>query len=230
MRTDLYGSMVVFDILSSVRRMISFRIYLMKRLVLVLCTFVSPVWAIGFWQDVKLGVASGGANRICVVIDLRDPSWQICEDISTSGILFGGSANVGISLHPLAPFALGLGLDYYMGNLTYKFENAEGTSKTSRLYIKLPLAYQISFLNIKSRIGLYPAYSIYTVYGENESFPFKGFSFGIFGDMYYQMGFLGFGGGVFMDYGPKLGSKDVEISVLQYGINLGINLSFGILE
>ena len=222
MSTDLYGSMVVFDILSSVRRMISFRIYLMKRLVLVLCTFVSPVWAIGFWQDVKLGVASGGVNREC--------SEVICVDISTSGILFGGSANVGISLHPLAPFALGLGLDYYMGNLTYKFENAEGTSKTSRLYIKLPLAYQISFLNIKSRIGLYPAYSIYTVYGENESPSFKGFSFGIFWDMYYQMGFLGFGGGVFMDYGPKLGSKDVEISALQYGINLGINLSFGILE
>ena len=198
----------------------------MKRLVLVLCTFVSPVWAIGFWQDVKLGVASGGVNREC--------SEVICVDISTSGILFGGSANVGISLHPLAPFALGLGLDYYIGNLTYKFENAEGTSKTSRLYIKLPLAYQISFLNIKSRIGLYPAYSIYNLHEENDRLTFTGFSLGVFGDLYYQMGLLGFGGGVFMDYGFKLGRKEGEIEqsvkVFQYGINLGINLSFGILE
>ena len=206
----------------------------MKRLAFVLCTFVSPVWAIGFWQDVKLGVVSGGIGEVC----LNTNFGSSCNNVSTSGFLLGGTLNAGISLKPLVPIALGLGLDYYMGDLVYKLETGRtsDTSRTSRLYVKLPVAYQISFLNIKSRIGLYPAYSIYTVtvYGENESPSFKGFSFGIFWDMYYQMGFLGFGGGVFMDYGPKLGSKDVveieNIGVLQYGINLGINLSFGILE
>jgi len=173
-------------------------------------------------------VVSGGIGEVC----LNTNFGSSCNNVSTSGFLLGGTLNAGISLKPLVPIALGLGLDYYMGDLVYKLETgqASDTSRTSRLYVKLPVAYQISFLNIKSRIGLYPAYSIYTVYGENESFSFKGFSFGIFGDMYYQMGFLGFGGGVFMDYGPKLGRKDVEISALQYGINLGINLSFGILE
>ncbi len=180
-----------------------------------------PFWAVGFWQDLKLGAALGGINRVCNTN---------CENVSTSGVLFGGSANAGISLHPLVPIAVGLGLDYHMGNLTF---NSTYTYKTSRLYIKMPLAYQISFLNIQSRIGLYPSYSIYTVY-DNDNISFKGLSLGIFWDMYFKMGFLGLGGGLFTDYGPKLGRKEGEletnISVLHYGINLGINLSFGILE
>ena len=204
----------------------------MKRLAFVLCTFVSPVWAIGFWQDVKLGVVSGGIGEVCLNTNFDN----FCNNVSTSGFLLGGTLNAGISLKPLVPIALGLGLDYYMGDLVYKLETgqASDTSRTSRLYVKLPVAYQISFLNIKSKIGLYPAYSIYNLHEENDRLTFTGFSLGVFGDLYYQMGLLGFGGGVFMEYGFKLGRKEGEIEqsvkVFQYGINLGINLSFGILE
>ncbi len=58
----------------------------------------------------------------------------------------------------------------------------------------------------------------------------KGFAFGGFTNLYYSLGPVGLGSGIFFDYGPRF-KGDVYINnVFHYGINLGLLLSLGVFE
>jgi hypothetical protein len=149
----------------------------------------------------------------------------------------------GVSLQPI-PIAVGLGVDYYAGMQRYKFRGiwaryALDTFEVKRTYINLPVAYQLSLPMLKGYFGIYPAYALYSVKGKGESdwTDFKGLAFGGFTNLYYSLGPVGLGGGIFFDYAPSLkwrskqDNTDVYINnVFHYGINLGLLLSLGVLE
>ncbi|MFZ8834020.1 MAG: hypothetical protein ACO2O5_07445, partial [Candidatus Caldipriscus sp.] len=66
----------------------------------------------------------------------------------------------------------------------------------------------------------------------SESIFFRGFAFGGFTNLYYSLGPVGLGGGIFVDYAPSLkwrqDNTEVFINkVFHYGINLGLLVSLG---
>jgi hypothetical protein len=167
---------------------------------------------------------------------------------SPKGFIFGGNLMGGISLQPI-PIAVGLGVDYYTGTQKYGFKleldgqstEAEDSFEVNRIYIKLPVAYQLSLPVLKGYFGIYPAYALYSlkVKGEpdTERIGFRGLAFGGFTNLYYSLGPVGLGGGIFVDYAPSLkwrskqDNTDVYINnVFHYGINLGLLVSLGVLE
>lgn len=135
----------------------------------------------------------------------------------------------GVSLQPI-PIAVGLGVDYYAGTQKYDIV-FEDTLEVIRIYIELPVAYQLSLPMLKGYFGFYPAYALYSVKGKGEPdstrTDFKGLAFGGFTNLYYSLGPVGIGGGIFFDYGPSF-KRDVYINkVFHYGINLGLLVSLG---
>jgi hypothetical protein len=201
----------------------------MRRAILLLPLAFSPVYAIGFWGSLGGGLNFGGFGEVRFTEDGN----TVTVKTSAKGFIAGGNLMGGISLQPI-PIAIGLGVDYYAGTQKYEFDfggrGAEDTLEVKRTYIKLPVAYQLSLPMLKGYFGIYPAYALYSVKGKGESdwAVFKGLAFGGFTNLYYSLGPVGIGGGIFFDYGP---SFDVYINkVFHYGINLGLLVSLGVLE
>ena len=212
----------------------------MRKAILLLPLAFSPVYAIGFWGSLGGGLNIGGFGEVRftedgdIVIVKTSP-----EDFIAGMKLMGG-----VSLKPI-PIAIGLGVDYYAGTQRYEFDfggiGAEDTLEVKRTYIKLPVAYQLSLPMLKGYFGIYPAYALYSVKGKGEPdtarIDFKGLAFGGFTNLYYSLGPVGIGGGIFFDYGPSFKGRskpyntDVYINkVFHYGINLGLLISFGVFE
>ena len=212
----------------------------MRRAILLLPLALSPVYAIGFWGSLGGGLNFGGFGEIGGKGDGDSDASKISA--SPKGFIFGGNLMGGVSLQPI-PIAVGLGVDYYTGTQRYvlKFETdvwgtieIEDTLEVKRTYIKLPVAYQLSLPVLKGYFGIYPAYALYSVKGKGESdwSVFKGFAFGGFTNLYYSLGPVGLGGGIFVDYAPSLkwrqDNTEVFINkVFHYGINLGLLVSLG---
>jgi hypothetical protein len=212
----------------------------MRRAILLLTLSLSSVYAIGFWGSVGGGLNFGGFGEVRVSGDGDRDTFKI--GASAKDFIFGGNLMGGVSLKPI-PIAVGLGVDYYAGMQRYEFkvEGYEDTStfEVNRIYIKLPVAYQLSLPMLKGYFGIYPAYALYSVKGKGESdwTDFKGLAFGGFTNLYYSLGPVGIGGGIFFDYGPsfkgrsKPDNTDVYINkVFHYGINLGLLVSLGVFE
>ena len=222
----------------------------MRRAILLLPLSLSPVYAIGFWGSLGGGLNIGGFGES---VDKRYRYiyyiWDTVIDASPKDFIAGMNLMGGISLQPI-PIAVGLGVDYYAGTQRYvlKFETdvwgtieIEDTLEVNRIYIKLPVAYQLSLPVLKGYFGLYPAYALYSWKEKGEPdtarINFKGFAFGGFTNLYYSLGPVGLGGGIFVDYAPSLKGRskpdntDVYINkVFHYGINLGLLLSLGVFE
>jgi hypothetical protein len=203
----------------------------MRRAILLLPLAFSPAYAIGFWGSVGGGLNFGGFGEVRVYDD-RGP---VTVKTSPKGFITGMNLMGGVSLKPI-PIAVGLGVDYYAGTQRYEFDfgdrGAEDTLEVKRTYIKLPVAYQLSLPMLKGYFGFYPAYALYSakVKGESDWTDFKGLAFGGFTNLYYSLGPVGIGGGIFFDYGPSF-KGDVYINkVFHYGINLGLLVSLGVLE
>jgi len=227
----------------------------MRRAILLLPLSLSPVYAIGFWGSVGGGLNFGGFGEMISKGEID--SWGEGDSdtvtlkigASPKGFIAGGNLMGGVSLQPI-PIAVGLGVDYYAGTQRYvlKFETdvwgtieIEDTLEVNRIYIKLPVAYQLSLPVLKGYFGLYPAYALYSWKEKGEPdtarINFKGFAFGGFTNLYYSLGPVGLGGGIFVDYAPSLKGRskpdntDVYINkVFHYGINLGLLLSLGVFE
>jgi len=214
----------------------------MRRVVLLLPLAFSPVYAIGFWGSLGGGLNFGGFGEVRVRGDGDGDTFKI--GTSAKDFIFGGNLMGGVSLKPI-PIAVGLGVDYYTGTQRYELDfggiGAEDTLEVIRTYIKLPVAYQLSLPLLKGYFGFYPAYALYSVKGKGEPdstrIDFKGLAFGGFTNLYYSLGPVGIGGGIFFDYGPsfkgrsKLDNTDVYINkVFHYGINLGLLVSLGVFE
>ena len=211
----------------------------MRRAILLLPLAFSPVYAMGFWGSVGGGLNIGGFGEVRFTED----GDTVIVKTSPKGFIAGMNLMGGVSLQPI-PIAVGLGVDYYAGTQRYKFGGiwaryALDTFEVNRTYINLPVAYQLSLPMLKGYFGIYPAYALYSVKGKGESdwAVFKGFAFGGFTNLYYSLGPVGLGGGIFFDYGPsfkgrsKPGNTDVYINnVFHYGINLGLLVSLGVLE
>jgi hypothetical protein len=212
----------------------------MRRAILLLPLALSPVYAIGFWGSLGGGLNFGGFGEVRFTEDGN----TVTVKTSAKGFIAGGNLMGGISLQPI-PIAVGLGVDYYAGTQKYEFDFwgmvAEDTLEVKRTYIKLPVAYQLSLPMLKGYFGIYPAYALYSVKGKGEPdtarIDFKGLAFGGFTNLYYSLGPVGIGGGIFFDYGPsfkgrsKPDNTDVYINkVFHYGINLGLLLSLGVFE
>jgi len=213
----------------------------MRRAILLLPLALSPVYAIGFWGSLGGGLNFGGFGEI--------GGGDLKISASPKGFIAGGNLMGGVSLQPI-PIAVGLGVDYYTGTQRYvlKFETDvwgevefEDTLEVKRTYIKLPVAYQLTLPMLKGYFGIYPAYALYSVKGKGEldtaRIDFKGLAFGGFTNLYYSLGPVGIGGGIFFDYGPsfkgrsKPDNTEVFINkVFHYGINLGLLVSLGVLE
>jgi hypothetical protein len=214
----------------------------MRRAILLLLLALSPIYAIGFWGSLGGGLNFGGFGEVRVRGDGDRDTFKI--GTSAKDFIFGGNLMGGVSLKPI-PIAVGLGVDYYAGTQRYEFDfggiGAEDTLEVKRTYIKLPVAYQLSFPMLKGYFGFYPAYALYSVKGKGEPdtarIDFKGLAFGGFVNLYFSLGFTGLGGGIFFDYGPsfkgrsKPDNTDVYINkVFHYGINLGLLVSLGVFE
>jgi len=210
----------------------------MRRAILLLPLALSPVYAIGFWGSLGGGLNLGGFGEVRVYDD-RD---TVTVKTSPKDFIFGGNLMGGVSLKPI-PIAIGLGVDYYAGTQRYEFDfggiGAEDTLEVKRTYIKLPVAYQLSLPMLKGYFGIYPAYALYSVKekGESDWTDFKGLAFGGFTNLYYSLGPVGIGGGIFFDYGPSFKGRskpyntDVYINkVFHYEINLGLLISLGVFE
>jgi hypothetical protein len=214
----------------------------MRKAILLLPLALSPIYAIGFWGSLGGGLNLGGFGES---VDKRYRYIYYIRDTvigaSPKDFIAGMNLMGGISLQPI-PIAVGLGVDYYAGTQRYKFDfwGFEDTLEVKRTYIKLPVAYQLSLPMLKGYFGLYPAYALYSVKGMIEDttrIDFKGLAFGGFVNLYFFLGFTGLGGGIFFDYGPsfkgryKPDNTDVYINkIFHYGINLGLLVSFGVLE
>jgi len=209
----------------------------MRRAILLLPLALTPVYAIGFWGSLGGGLNFGGFGEV----RFTEGGNTVTAKTSAKGFIAGGNLMGGISLQPI-PIAIGLGVDYYTGTQRYEFDfggtGAEDTFEVNRIYIKLPVAYQLSLPMLKGYFGIYPAYALYSLKdkGEpnSESIFFRGFAFGGFTNLYYSLGPVGLGGGIFVDYAPsfkgrsKPDNKDVYINkVFHYGINLGLLVSLG---
>ncbi len=186
----------------------------MKRVLFILPFAVSPAFAVGFWANIGGGLNAGGFSDVC------DTSLCISEipaSISPKGFIFGINASAGLSFAPITPIFVGAGFDFYTGRQKYMlkvtfFGNTTEDSirlDVRRLYIKLPIGYQLSFPMIKIYFGIHPAYAMYSVKdtAENDYTDYKGFAFGGFANAYYFTGPIGFGGGIFVDYAPSLSGK-----------------------
>jgi hypothetical protein len=193
----------------------------MRRLILLLPLSLSPVYAIGFWGSLGGGLNFGGF-------------WDFGKLASANGLITGIDLMGGISFQH-TPISVGLGVDYYTGTHIYEETDPWGGSfkaevEVRRTYIKLPLAYQLSRPMFKGYLGFYPAYAFYSVEGGGIS-DFKGLAFGFFTNLYYSIGPVGIGGGVFVDYGPRFKESVMYINnVLYLGINLGLLVSLGVFE
>jgi hypothetical protein len=216
----------------------------MRRAILLLPLALSPVYAIGFWGSLGGGLNFGGFGEIGSKGNVDGDTATFKIGASPKDFIFGGNLMGGISLQPI-PIAVGLGVDYYTGTQKYvlKLETdvwgtieAEDSFEVNRIYIKLPVAYQLSLPVLKGYFGIYPAYALYSlkVKGEpdTERIGFRGFAFGGFTNLYYSLGPVGLGGGIFLDYAPSLkwrqDNTEVFINkVFHYGINLGLLLSLG---
>jgi hypothetical protein len=215
----------------------------MKRLILLLPLSLSPVYAIGFWGSLGGGLNFGGFS-----------DWE--KTASANGLITGIDLMGGISFQH-TPISVGLGVDYYAGTHIYKEADLWGVSteevEVKRTYVKLPVAYQLSRPMFKGYFGFYPAYATYSMYsmkgkGETDStsywmkgrgepdsesivfksIVFKGLAFGFFTNLYYSLGPVGIGGGIFFDYGPRFKGSVTHINNMLYlGINLGLLLSLG---
>jgi hypothetical protein len=191
----------------------------MRRAILLLPLTFSPVYAIGFWGSVGGGLNIGGF-------------WNFGKLASANGVITGIDLMGGISFQH-TPISVGLGVDYYAGTHIYEETDPWGGSfkaevEVRRTYIKLPVAYQLSRPMFKGYFGFYPAYAFYSVEGISD---FKGLAFGFFTNLYYSIGPVGIGGGVFVDYGPRFKESVMYIDdVLYLGINLGLLVSLGVLE
>jgi hypothetical protein len=219
----------------------------MRRAILLLPLALSPVYAIGFWGSLGGGLNFGGFGEMRRKDTATFGDWDTLITFkigaSAKDFIFGGNLMGGVSLEPI-PIAVGLGVDYYAGTQKYEFDFwsmvFEDTLEVKRTYIKLPVAYQLSLPMLKSYFGFYPAYALYSVKGMMEDttrIDFKGLAFGFFTNLYYSIGPLGIGGGIFFDYGPRFKGRskpdntDVYINnVFHYGINLGLLVSLGVLE
>jgi hypothetical protein len=210
----------------------------MRRAILLLPLSLSPVYAIGFWGSLGGGLNLGGFS-----------DWE--KTASANGLITGIDLMGGISFQH-TPISVGLGVDYYAGTHIYKEADPWGVSEEEvevrRTYVKLPVAYQLSRPMFKGYFGFYPAYATYSMYsmkgkGETDStsywmkgrgepdsesivFKGKGLAFGGFTNLYYSLGPVGLGGGIFFDYGPRFkGSVKYINNVLYLGINLGLLVS-----
>jgi hypothetical protein len=217
----------------------------MRKAILLLPLAFSPVYAIGFWGSLGGGLNLGGFGEVKVRGDGDRDTFKI--GASAKDFIFGGNLMGGVSLKPI-PIAVGLGVDYYTGTQKYELKDGQSTKaedtstfEVNRIYIKLPVAYQLTLPMLKGYFGFYPAYALYSVKGKGEPdstrIDFKGFAFGGFTNLYYSLGPVGIGGGIFFDYGPsfkgrsKPDNTDVYINkVFHYGINLGLLVSLGVLE
>jgi hypothetical protein len=218
----------------------------MRKSILLLPLALSSVYAIGFWGSVGGGLNFGGFS-----------DWE--KTASANGLITGIDLMGGISFQH-TPISVGLGVDYYAGTHIYKEADLWGVSteevEVKRTYVKLPVAYQLSRPMFKGYFGFYPAYATYSMYsmkGKGEpdstnywikgrgepdsesivfkSIVFKGLALGFFTNLYYSIGPLGIGGGIFFDYGPRFKGSVTHINnVLYLGINLGLLLSLGVLE
>jgi hypothetical protein len=202
----------------------------MRRAILLLPLALSPVYAIGFWGSVGGGLNFGGFS-----------DWE--KTASANGLITGIDLMGGISFQH-TPISVGLGVDYYAGTHIYKETDPWGgvfeeEVEVRRTYIKLPLAYQLSRPMFKGYLGFYPAYAFYSVEGiwEDTDFKGKGLAFGFFTNLYYSIGPVGIGGGIFVDYGPRFKRSVTYMytykyinNVLYLGINLGLLVSLGVLE
>ena len=140
----------------------------MRRLILLLPLSLSPVYAIGFWGSVGGGLNVGGLGEV-IVYDDRGP---VTVKTSPKGFITGMNLMGGVSLKPI-PIAVGLGVDYYAGMQRYKFRGiwamyALDTFEVKRIYINLPVAYQLSLPMLKGYFGFYHAYALYSVKGKGE--------------------------------------------------------------
>jgi hypothetical protein len=192
----------------------------MRKAILLLPLSLSPVYSIGFWGSVGWGLNLGGFS-----------DWE--KTASANGLITGIDLMGGISSQH-TPISVGLGVDYYAGTHIYKEADLWGVSteevEVKRTYVKLPVAYQLSRPMFKGYFGFYPAYAFYSVEGEGIS-DFKGLAFGFFTNLYYSIGPVGIGGGVFVDYGPRFKESVMYINnVLYLGINLGLLVSLGVFE
>ena len=223
----------------------------MRRLILLLPLSLSPVYAIGFWGSLDWGLNFGGFGEMRGKGELFEDTVTFKIGASAKDFIAGGNLMGGVSLQPI-PIAIGLGVDYYAGTQKYEFDAwsivVEDTLEVKRTYIKLPVAYQLSLPMLKGYFGIYPAYALYSVKGkgepdstsywmkgrgelDSESIVFKGLAFGFFTNLYYSIGPVGIGGGVFVDYGPRFKGSVTHINnVLYLGINLGLLVSLGVLE
>ncbi len=212
----------------------------MKRLIFVLSSifYALPVHAIGFWGSATGGFLKGGYNDLCSTY--QDSTYCVSDRVSFSSDItaFGGSLEGGVSLQPLTPIVLGLGLDMFQGKnfIHIKFwgQELKDSTKVSRLYTKLVLGYQFGITSLKIRLGLYPAFAIYIYknYNTDSTYKASGFAFGGFGDAYYFTGPVGFGGGIFVDYSPSLKYEDKSTfkNMINLGVRLGLAFSLGVLE
>ena len=215
----------------------------MRRLILLLPLSLSPVYAIGFWGSLGGGLNFGGFGEIGGKVNVDGDTATSKIGASPKGFIFGGNLMGGISLQPI-PIAVGLGVDYYTGKQKYKFKDGQSTEaedtftlEVNRIYIKLPVAYQLSLPVLKGYFGIYPAYALYSWKVKEESDSegsvfLGGFAFGGFTNLYYSLGRVGLGGGIFVDYAPSLKWRkdNVEVfinKVFHYGINLGLLVSLG---
>ena len=211
----------------------------MRRAILLLPLALSPVYAIGFWGSLGGGLNFGGFGEIRGKGELFEDTVTFKIGASPKGFIAGGNLMGGVSLQPI-PIAVGLGVDYYTGTQRYELDFGvivvEDTLEVNRIYIKLPVAYQLSLPVLKGYFGIYPAYALYSVKGKGEPdtarINFKGFAFGGFTNLYYSLGPVGLGGGIFVDYAPSLkwrqDNTEVFINkVFHYGINLGLLVSLG---
>ncbi len=193
----------------------------MRKAILLLPLALSPVYAIGFWGSIGGGLKFGGFG-------------DLGKFVSANGLIIGIDLMGGISFQH-TPISVGLGVDYYAGTHIYEETDPWGGSfkaevEVRRTYIKLPLAYQLSRPMFKGYFGFYPAYAFYSVEGEGIS-DLKGLAFGFFTNLYYSIGPVGIGGGVFVDYGPRFKESVTYIdNVLYLGINLGLLVSLGVFE
>ena len=208
----------------------------MRKAILLLPLSLSPVYAIGFWGSLGGGLNIGGFGEVRFTED----GDIVIVKTSPEDFIAGMNLMGGVSLQPI-PIAVGLGVDYYAGTQKYDWIMVfKDSLEVKRTYIKLPVAYQLSLPMLKSYFGFYPAYALYSVKGMMEDttrIDFKGLAFGFFTNLYYSIGPVGIGGGIFFDYGPRFKGRskpdntDVYINnVFHYGINLGLLLSLGVLE
>jgi len=216
----------------------------MRKAILLLPLAFSPVYAIGFWGSLGGGLNIGGFGEVRFTED----GDIVIVKTSPKGFIAGMNLMGGVSLQPI-PIAVGLGVDYYAGTQKYDWIIVfEDSLEVKRTYIKLPVAYQLSLPMLKGYFGIYPAYALYSVKGkgepdstsywmkgrgelDSESIVFKGLAFGFFTNLYYSIGPVGIGGGVFVDYGPRFKESVMYINnVLYLGINLGLLVSLGVLE